>query len=348
MLPAYYACLVLSLVICFTVTNRLPGMPFEQYLPVTWQNGLAHLFLIQNWSPTWMYKINGVLWSIAIEAQLYLLFPILVWLMFKTGRVAVTVLTAMAAAAILFGRPIWQAVSTGSVGLADAARNAQADPAALKLYPWYLALFAFGMVAAYTAFRPSLKFGVKPKLALLLAAACGLGAIQAVRTIQPIYVSDALMAGAVALILYSGLTRPGHWFMRALGCKPLAWLGLFSYSLYLIHHPVEQVLYYYRPAWANGEVGVFGYLAACLPAMILVAWVFWWFFERPFLRRPALYQSNLVQVPTRLPRAISTPTVPSGPVGRRGQMAPEALLEGAIEAAPGESETTPIEVHPLL
>jgi peptidoglycan/LPS O-acetylase OafA/YrhL len=149
----------------------------------------------------------------------------------------------------------------------------------------------------------------------------------------------------VAAVLYSGLTRPRHWFMRLLGCKPLAMLGLFSYSLYLMHHPIEQILYYYRPAWASGEAGVFQYLTACLPVILLASWVFWWVFERPFLRRPALYQSPLVQVPTRLPRPVAVATSPSTPVRRR-RLAPADLLDGAIEPADGESATRPIEVHP--
>ena len=208
MLPAYYACLAASIAVCFTVTIHQKGMPFEQYLPVTQQNVLAHLFLVHNWSPEWMYKLNGVLWSIAIEAQLYIVFPILVFLAFRAGRF----LTAAITGAIGFGI-VYQ------------------WPETVKLYPWYLALFTFGLLSAHLAFRPSLKQGVMPRLAMWLSLALGVSCIGSIPYGLPLPLTDALGAASVAALLYSGITRPDHWFLKLIGCKPVAWLGLFSYTI---------------------------------------------------------------------------------------------------------------------
>src|SRR5438270_203147 len=92
--------------------------------------GLAALYvvLVHNWSPDWMYKINGVLWSIAVESQLYLLFPILVLMLNKANRLSTLMLTISLSASILI---IW--------------------PKSEKFYPWYLALFTVGMAASHLA-----------------------------------------------------------------------------------------------------------------------------------------------------------------------------------------------------
>jgi peptidoglycan/LPS O-acetylase OafA/YrhL len=48
-----------------------------------WVHLLSHLFLIQNINPKTYYSINGSFWSLAIEAQLYLLYPMLLFLVAK-------------------------------------------------------------------------------------------------------------------------------------------------------------------------------------------------------------------------------------------------------------------------
>src|SRR5579862_3526623 len=125
-LPPYYATLILSVLVSIYITSKQPGMPFSQYVPVTQENVLAHVFMVHNFSPDWMYKLNGVLWSIAIEWQLYILFPILVALLLKVGRVLYVAVSALAAVALLMY-----------------------IPDAIKLYVWYVPLFALGMAASH-------------------------------------------------------------------------------------------------------------------------------------------------------------------------------------------------------
>jgi peptidoglycan/LPS O-acetylase OafA/YrhL len=78
-LPPYYSALVLSV---FVVSNFLQYPSHTWYdlsLPITTKGILAHVFLVQNLHWSWT-EINGPLWTTAIEFQIYLLFPFLVWM----------------------------------------------------------------------------------------------------------------------------------------------------------------------------------------------------------------------------------------------------------------------------
>jgi peptidoglycan/LPS O-acetylase OafA/YrhL len=259
-LPPYYAALAFSIVICLTVTSTQYGMPFEQYLPVTTTNVLVHVFLIQNLNPDWMYKLNGALWSIATEAQLYLTFPLIVWLIRKIGRFPTLGLAALFSAGFLI-----------------------TFPEALKLYPWYFALFTLGAVAAHNAYRPWLKFGVYPKPAVAFAALCLFGCVVTSR-LDFLVSSDICIGGMVASLLYAGALRPSYPFVRVLSSRPLVSLGAVSYSLYLFHHPLEQLVYVYHPSFVNSEASTFLYLLiAGLPFILIAVTAFWFFVERPFV-----------------------------------------------------------------
>src|SRR5579862_5818204 len=264
-LPPYYATLILSVLVSIYITSKQPGMPFSQYVPVTQENVLAHVFMVQNFRPDWMYKLNGVLWSISIEWQLYLLFPLLVALMFRVGRfiyVAVTVLLAIALLRIF--------------------------PDAIRLYVWYIPLFALGMAASHLAYRPNLRAGILPRLAayVLVIAAAGCGySCYLEGGLKPalIPICDACVGLAVASLVYLGTVAPWTPFTKLFAWKPIAGLGFFSYSLYLMHHPIEQILYVNRPAWAQGPLMIATYLMVCLPAILLACYMFSLLFELPFM-----------------------------------------------------------------
>lgn len=260
-MPPYYACLALSLVVCWLVTSRQQGLPWSQYLPVTWGNTAAHAFMVQNLSPAWMYKINGVLWSISIEFQLYFIFPFLVWLLWKHGRAAI--MLPLIAAALL---ALWLVAP------------------AMKLYVWYAPLFGLGMAAAQIGFDPRVVVRGNCRAWLTLATIFGVAAIASISFTQLLVIRDSLGGIAVACLLAAGAVRPHARTLRFLGCTFLIWLGGFSYSLYLVHHLVLQVLYVARPAWAHDIPSQFLYLVLCLPLVVGFCWVFSQFFEQPFLR----------------------------------------------------------------
>ncbi len=278
-LPAYYACLIVSGVVALGFTRTYGEVePFRTYLPVNAETGLSHVFLIQNLQPGWQYKINGVLWTIAIEAQLYLAFPFFARLQAGRGRGVLLLVGAI-----------------GGLGLGLLL------PAWLRL--WFAFLFVIGMAAAHLAYRPPLR-GRHPERWVAAFGWLGLFlAVAALGSAQPYALSDVPLGVALAALCFLGAVGGGGRLIRILGARPLAFLGGFSYSLYLIHHPVEQVVYAFRPLWVTEGTETFAWLFFVgLPLMILVAWLFSLAFERPFLRRRApRYPRARRIVPATLP-----------------------------------------------
>lgn len=259
-LPPYYACLAISLVVAYYITPLGKGLPFSLYLPVTQDVVLSHVFMFHNISPDWMYKINGVLWSIAIEAQLYLLFPLIVLILAKAGR-PVTLLVSWSAAAIVLA----------------------AWPQSMKLYPWYLGLFALGMATSHLAFKPPSWRGPNAFAASVMAVIAAYGCLYSVGHRFSLPVCDAWIGVFMVSVLYAGTVSKRLWLSKLLSIKPVAWLGAISYSLYLMHHPIMQAIHIYRPAWAADTLGATYYmLVVGLPLILLGCTLFWLAFERPF------------------------------------------------------------------
>ncbi len=262
-LPAYYAALALSILVAREITSQFPYPPFTTYLPVNAETVTSHVFLVQNLSRDWMYKLNGVLWTIAIEAQLYVAFPWFARLQAQRGRGAL----------LLVGAGL-------GLGLGILL------PTSLRL--WFAFLFVVGMAAAHLAYRPPLK---GRRVDGWVAAAGWLafgGGAYALGTSKSHLASDVPLGIALACLCMLGTVGGGGWLVRVLGAPLLATLGGFSYSLYLVHHPIEQVVYALRPAWVEGPWPLLGWLAAVgLPVMLALSWVFSLVFERPFLRRRA-------------------------------------------------------------
>jgi len=78
--PPYLAALIFSMLLIWAYT---PWSAF--YSPGFWRQLLTHLFLIHNSGYFTFTAINVPFWSLAVEAQLYLLYPVLLVLVSKLG-----------------------------------------------------------------------------------------------------------------------------------------------------------------------------------------------------------------------------------------------------------------------
>jgi peptidoglycan/LPS O-acetylase OafA/YrhL len=282
-LPPYFAALLasLSLIALFPVletptkTIWADSFPAFEFGPVA-----SHLLLIHNLFPAWVHTINGPLWSVATEWQIYFFFP-------------------------FFLLPIWRRLGAGATLLAGFALGAGltwiAPSAAHSAASWYLGLFGLGMCAA------GIDFSARPRERWLREhvpwrlVGLGLFTLLAFGTTVLIKYwfrfmpySDALVGAATAsalLYLTPHALRPAEQrrplVLRILESGPLVALGRFSYSLYLTHLPIVALCYFgLRTLELTPNGQMLSLIVLSLPASLLVSYAFFWVFERRFVGAP--------------------------------------------------------------
>ena len=213
-------------------------------------------------------------WSLAVEEQFYLLWPLLLLVVARLGRprVSMTVL----ALAVLIGSFVLSVAVTSESGpwayysLPTRAWELAAGGLLALAAPWYGWLR--GRAAAATGWA-----GVS----LIVV---GLATIDAT-TAYPGVAALLPTLGAVAIIASgAGAGSPGA---IVLGLTPLRWLGRISYSLYLWHWPILVL----GPVALGLEATEDGASGADLPVRlglvalaVAAATLTWWFVEQPFRR----------------------------------------------------------------
>jgi peptidoglycan/LPS O-acetylase OafA/YrhL len=287
-LPAYYASVAFALVLIWTIIGNPTGTLWDVPIRVTPAAIVSHLLLLQDLFGT--SRINYVLWSIAVEWHIYFFFPLLVWgwRRFGPGRTVIAALLLGYAPQLVF----------------HSTRIMRANP-------HFLGMFALGMLAAYVSSSPrapyvSLRLRIPWRLtfAFTTTLVCVLIGTWGVSTaIARWQLLDPLVAVMTASLLVLSSRPEGSVLSHIFGCRPLAAIGTFSYSLYLIHAPLLQVMWQYvlRPANA-GDRAMFVFLMTVgLAAVLSVSHLFYRLFEEPFMRPgPVTQPRDAVQVPVAL------------------------------------------------
>jgi peptidoglycan/LPS O-acetylase OafA/YrhL len=275
--PLYYA---LLLVVVAVMLARRGSEPYREMLE-TWG------------SPGWFFAylgniktaISGAeppaafvpMWSLHVEEQFYLLFPLLIHRLRVLTLRRLLVGVIIAAPVIRFG--LWLVAPDKPL-------------VAYMLLPCRMDGLAFGALIALRLRMPRPWPLGKPDLAvaatILSLAACGLfwasgRAFDAEleRTLGYSFFSAAAAAWIFWIMLYRG-TRWTSW----LNVRPLQYLGKISYGLYLLQMPAAVLLLWLlsplhlRPDWLH-TVG--GWLALAIFCVGLAS-ASWFLLERPLLR----------------------------------------------------------------
>lgn len=306
--PPYYAALVMSLLIIFLVPGM--GTPNEVYWDralrnLDVMNIVAHLLLVHNLSLDWISGINPPFWSMAVEWQIYFLFPLLVLLWRRIGLIALLFLTTVyVVVTYLFAIPTLpftnvEFVLLFVIGMAGAIVNfapGRLETLLRERFPWRLAAWA-GLLGVAGLQVGRLLFGlpIEPGRLMGLVAGAGLVALMIICTKNQ-------LAGRQTVI------------GRMLGHRSLTWLGQISYSLYLVHLPILAMLA--LAARAMGLDVTPSYLLVFLvgpPASLLFTYGFHLIFERPFLNMPAAQQPA---APEPLPLSLTAPSGEGGAAQR--------------------------------
>jgi peptidoglycan/LPS O-acetylase OafA/YrhL len=263
-LPPYWAALAFSLVMCWTVAPDPGSAPPNAKAVVVYGLLLQDVF----GSPV----PNGAFWSIAVEAQLYIVFPLLLVMLRRAGAVAM-----VAAVTIV--------VTTVGV----LAPHVSAVHLLIRLTPQFAALFALGLATA-GILRASERVRNLPWQWFSLAAFVPVLVLLAVRGTVWFggnqYWVDLALAPAIACILAAVATGRARSVRWLLDTRPVRRLGTFSYSLYLIHAPIvvavsEKIV---GPHLAPGLPRFFLTLVIVLPLSLVGARWFAAVFEIPFVR----------------------------------------------------------------
>lgn len=283
-LPPYYLALALSLLLIWLWIGQPTGTHWDVSLPVTPQAVVEHLFLLQDFAHQTPAAINLAFWSIAMECQIYVLFPALVLLWRRYSPLfTVAVVVSLSFALVLWLNKTWLG------GLAGYTTS--------EFAPQYFGLFAMGMFAASVYTAPTLLWTRLQDWRLWesLTLMCTLVMVAKSATWYMYQIDFFIGPGAVGLLLAA--SRPGRFnpVRAALEWRPLVWVGGISYSIYLIHAPLIQLLWQYglHPLGLSDLLTYLALLVIGLPLIVAASWLFWYGCERPFLNtKPGAVTGN--------------------------------------------------------
>jgi peptidoglycan/LPS O-acetylase OafA/YrhL len=263
-LPPYWAALAFSLIVAWTLVPQPgEGEPTGKSVAVF---GLLLQDIVGSPSP------NGAFWSIAVEAQLYLVFPVLLLMIRK-------------AYALL----MLSAVTLVVVAVGMLAPHSSIVDKLMRLTPQFAALFAAGVFAA-GILATSERIRRLPwhwfSLAALIPVIVVIAVQGSIWTIHNYFWIDLAFGPAIAMLLASAATERPGWLVTFLDTRPMRSLGSFSYSLYLIHAPIVVTLYelVVGPRVTHGVPALLVMLAIAVPLSVLSARLFAAVFEIPFQR----------------------------------------------------------------
>jgi peptidoglycan/LPS O-acetylase OafA/YrhL len=280
-LPPYYAALLFSLLLAFTVFllesqsefrwNDIAGKgPFSPRFTLI--DVLSHLLLVHNLSPVTHMTINPPMWSVATEWQIYFIFPLILLPVWRRFGLVASVIIAFVISLL----PIYLLN-----GLFESAS------------PWYLGVFALGMAAA------EIGFSQKPKL-VSMRNSLPWGALSIMFTIVAfiterrklglhIWIGNSFfgIASACLFIYCTKLildAKKAPLILNLFEHHFAVDLGTISYSLYLTHGPVLSLVRYslFNLQLSAGAFATASYVLGTV-ASLLFAYPFYLLFERPFM-----------------------------------------------------------------
>jgi peptidoglycan/LPS O-acetylase OafA/YrhL len=288
MLPPYYAALFFSIILVglgqfLQRSNNVGGT----YVNDIFSPGiiLSHLFLVHNLDFTWAHRINTPMWSVATEWQIYFFFPLLLLpLLKRVGRIPTVII------ALLIGLLPWFLL-----------------PSDANFYwasPWFLGLFAMGMVGAEIVFGKKAELNRWQQMLAQWPTAVvvyALGVLPILPNQTPIWVFDILVGlGTTSLIMFCtrivaqrNQQSKTSIIVRILESPWLVGLGTFSYSLYLVHSPLQQAAMRVLQSHLSSPELILGIqIVLVMPVIIGMAYLFHLVFERRFMNMPPVKRSQ--------------------------------------------------------
>ena len=293
-LPPYYAALFISLVTIKLLRNENIFHVIAIPLSLTNDSIITHLFLIHNLTK-WIFTIDGPMWSVGVEWQIYFLFALILLPIFRRfGPLVLVIITSL-----IFILPAYTFL-----------------PILLQSHPWFILLFIFGMTGSCINFSKQGRYVTLHKSKIWN----NLYLIFLILTIIIIIIQDKygisfggsafqeISTGLCILCFIIKSTKQllsddiKHSFIiRILQIRTMEILGVFSYSLYLVHDIVISFLaYMFSHSIMNSNIIYIVYPISSFALSLILAYGFHLAFEKKFLpsklHAPTDTKSNSVNI----------------------------------------------------
>ena len=290
--PAYWVCL-LVVAVAENQLRRTVG-------PL---NMLVHVLMIHDDFPRFNRDLEAPFWTLAVEAQFYLMLPLLAWGIARVmgasrslARLALGIVAVIALALTLQWVDSLVMSTLPDVDGIDRTPGGIFVLATMGMQGKFLAVFAVGMLCAACYVVVIEQRRVDKDVAQRYGAVSLLFALVMFAIAIPAWAKGAVMFqpgtfwgwdiqgypliaaaafGGLLLALVFGVFRSGA-LRRAFAWGPLRFVGLISYSVYLWHLPILQGL---MPPFDGLALPL---RLLCIP---LVAYASYQLIERPFLAR---------------------------------------------------------------
>lgn len=213
-------------------------------------------------------------WSLAVEEQFYIIFPLFLLLAFPIGRIRLT-LTLIGIVLISLGLAEWGWRNAGDADFFLAPTRA------FEL-----------LLGSLIALQPRERWLSRlPRPAIEIAAFSGLllltgsFVVFTEATPHPSFLTLAPVLGTALIIMFADTdTRCG----RLLSLPLFVGIGLLSYSIYLWHQP----LFAFARVLGGGQLGMIEDILL-IAASVGLAWLSWRYIERPFRRKSRFRRSTI-------------------------------------------------------
>ncbi len=236
LLPALL--ILLAFVAIMTMTTVAPW-----YRASIRDDGIASLFYVANWrfiaAKESYFELFGPasplrhMWTLAIEEQFYLVWPLVTFAALRVARGSVRVLTAVCVAGVVGSVTVM--VVTYRAGDPLRAYYGTDARAHTILMGALLAILLFVWTPGAAAKR-------RLRVASCIAFVVMMYAWNvATDTSSRYYHGGSVAYAALACVVIAGALQPGV-LQTALSFRPLAWIGRLSYGLYLFHWPLIVLL----------------------------------------------------------------------------------------------------------